>query len=222
MASSNPVDGVQLYDAETFDPVAFDDDTPSSIIRFSPDGRVLAAAVNHWTASGQERIVPQPVRLYDLPEMRLSDRQLGGWPVGSSVDYSLDFSRDGHRIAAVANRWDDEANDWRKNGAVMVWDVRRPEVPVFEVAVADPAVAALSPDGRRVYTATEVSNSSSMYDVSSGRLLRSTASSEPRTWPSARTGRRWPSVRGAASSCSTRRAWPSGDRCSAAVASSTT
>ncbi len=116
VAESDPRQGVQLYDAETMAPVPFGDDTPTSVIRFSPDGQVLAAAVNHWQESGRERIVPLPVRLYDVRGMRLSDRQLGGWPAGSSVDYRLDFSRDGRRLAAGVMLWDDDAKDWRRSG----------------------------------------------------------------------------------------------------------
>nr|MBA2769726.1 WD40 repeat domain-containing protein [Sporichthyaceae bacterium] len=175
LASSNESDGVQLYDAETLAPVAFEDDTPSSALRFSPDGSLLAAAVNHWTESGRERIVRQPVRLYDLPSGELSERQLGGWPNGANVEYSMDFSRDGRRIAAGVNRWDDDALTWRKMGAVMVWDVRTPEVPVFEVVAPDEALAALSPDGRRVFTAqNDKPTPLRVYDVASGSLLRST------------------------------------------------
>ena len=173
VAESDPRQGVHLYDAETMAPVPFGDDTPTSVIRFSPDGHLLAAAVNHWQESGGERIVPLPVRLYDLPGMGLSDRQLGGWPAGSSVDYRLDFSRDGRRLAAGVMLWDDDAHDWRRAGSVMVWDVRRPEMPVFEAAVPDEAIAALSPDGRRVFTATLRERTLRVYDVDTGRLLRS-------------------------------------------------
>ncbi len=56
----------------------------------------------------------------------------------------------------------------------MVWDVDRPEVPVLEVAVPDESVAALSPDGRRVFTATDGPGALRVYDVASGDLLRST------------------------------------------------
>lgn len=177
VALSSPIDGVQLHDAATMAPVPFADDTPPSAVRFSPDGSMLAAAVNHWTGSGAERIVQQPVRLYDLPSGELSERQLGGWAVGSNVEYSMDFSRDGRRIAAGVNRWDDEALTWRRMGAVMVWDVGTPGVPVFEVAAPDEALAALSPDGGRVFTAQKGEPTPlRVYDVASGRLLRSTRS----------------------------------------------
>jgi WD40 repeat protein len=173
VAESDPRQGVQLYDAETMAPVPFGDDTPTSVIRFSPDGQVLAAAVNHWQESGGERIVPLPVRLYDVRGMKFSDRQLGGWPAGSTVDYRMDFSRDGRRLAAGVMLWDGDANDWRRAGSVMVWDVRRPEVPVFEAAVPDEAIVALSPDGRRVFTATLRERTLRVYDVDTGRLLLS-------------------------------------------------
>jgi len=176
VASSDPVDGVQLYDAATMSPVAFADDTPASVVRFSPDGTLLAAAVNGWRPQPSwHRIVDLPVRLYDLPSGTLSTRQLGGWPAGASVEYSLAFSRDGRRIVAGVNRWDETTHDWT-TGAVMVWDVATPAEPVFEVALPDEALATLSPDGRLVFTATKGEQPLRVYDVASGRELGSSPS----------------------------------------------
>lgn len=44
-----PIDGVHLFDAETLTPAEFGDDTPASAVAFSPDGRLMAAAVTQWT-----------------------------------------------------------------------------------------------------------------------------------------------------------------------------
>ena len=174
VASSNPVDGVQLYDAETLSPVPFEDATPSSIVRFSPDGRYLAAAVNQWTGTGGARIHDLPVRLYDLPSGTLSERQLGGWPEDSNVEYHLAFSSDGRRIAAGVNRWDAIRLTWRPVAAAMVWDLRHPEKPIFRTATGDNPAVTLSPDGTRVYVVSPGRNPVQVYDVDTGRLVAST------------------------------------------------
>ena len=98
----------------------------------------------------------------------------------------------------------------------MVWDLRRPEAPVFQVAVPDPAVAALSPDGRRVFTATDGERT----PAGVRRRLRPPAAvdrpaSAPTgvgSRPSARTGRHSPSAPGTGSCSSTPRPWPTQTR----------
>ena len=177
LAVGSPDDGVQLFDATSLAPVEFDDDTPASAVAFSPNGTQLAMAVNQWTEAGPPRIDPLPVRLYDLSSGRLSERQLGGWPAGSNVEYSLGFSRDGRRVAAGVQRWDSR-NNWAATGAVMVWDLASPSEPVFTVALPELSEAALSPDGRRVYAATTGDRPVRMYDVDSGRLLHWTGSAD--------------------------------------------
>ena len=99
VAPATRAEGVQLFDAETMAPVPFGDDTPTSVIRFSPDGKLLAAAVNHWTGARRRGIVPLPVRLYDLPD--------GSCPIASSVvgrpeatSSTAGLQRDGSRLAA--------------------------------------------------------------------------------------------------------------------------
>jgi WD40 repeat protein/DNA-binding SARP family transcriptional activator len=153
--------GVQLFDATTLQPLAFKNDKPTSVVAISPDGRLLATAVDH-------EIVSQPVRLYDLPSGKLSSHQPGGWPRGAYVEQVLAFSRDGRRMVADVNRLVDGRN---LSAYVMVWDVADPSRPVFKMNLPDGPHAALSPDGRLVYTAS-TDRDLRVYDVDSGRLVR--------------------------------------------------
>jgi len=174
VAVGNPDAGLQLFDATTLAPIEFDDDTPTSAVTFSPDGKLMAAAVNQWTGGPTPRIVAQPVHLYDVPSGELSARQPGGWPSGANVEYSLAFSHDGDRLVAGVNRYLGPGGPLL--AAVLVWDVAHPSKPVFEVNMPDLPQAALSPDGRLVYTATSGPRSVRVYDVDSGALLRWTGS----------------------------------------------
>ncbi len=95
LATSNPSGGVQLYDADTLASVPFADDTPSSVVRFSPDGRALAAAVNQWRPQPSfPRIVPLPVRLYALPDGGAIRAPIG-WVAGRGQRRVLDGLQSG-------------------------------------------------------------------------------------------------------------------------------
>jgi WD40 repeat protein len=153
--------GVQLFDATTLRPIAFHNDQPTSMVAISPDGRLLATAVHHEQVS-------QPVRLYNLPSGKLSARQPGGWPPGAFVESTLAFSRDGRRMVADVNRLVDGRN---LSAYVMVWDMADPSRPVLTVNLPDAPHAALSPNGRLVYTAS-TDHTLRVYDVDSGRLLQ--------------------------------------------------
>ncbi len=174
VALGNPDAGLQLFDATTLAPIEFGDDTPTSAITFSPDGKLMAAAVNQWTGGPTPRIFAHPVHLYDVPSGELSARQPGGWPSGANVEYSLAFSHDGNRLVAGINRY--LGPDGPLLAAVLVWDVADPSKPVFKVNLPDLPQAALSPDGRLVYTATIGPRSVRVFDVDSGRLLKWTGS----------------------------------------------
>ena len=114
LAASRPGvgEGLQLLDAATLEPLEFEEDIPASGIAFSPDSTLLAMAVNQWNGDSPPRIDPQPVRLYEMPDGTLADRQLGGFPEGSAVEYSLDFSADGTRVVAEVQHFDPATRLW--------------------------------------------------------------------------------------------------------------
>jgi DNA-binding SARP family transcriptional activator/WD40 repeat protein len=173
LAPNAPEPGVHLYDSKTLEPVEFADTPPSSIIRFSPDGRHIALAVNEWVPEGPPRIDAQPIQLYDLPDGTLSPHQLGGMPDGSGVEYALRYSDDGRRLAAVVQHYDSDAGHWTGLGTAAVWDLAHPARPVFGVTVPEYAAIALSPRGSRLYIAIKGKHSVRAFDVDSGRLLAS-------------------------------------------------
>jgi DNA-binding SARP family transcriptional activator/WD40 repeat protein len=173
LAPDAPQPGVHLFDSATLEPVEFAETSPSSIIRFSPDGRQLAMAVNEWVPQGPPRIDKQPIQLYDVPEGTRSTHQLGGMPPGSGVEYALEYSDDGRRLAAVVQHYDRDAGHWTGRGTATVWTLAHPGRPVFGLTVPEYASVALSPRGGRLYVSMRGKPSVRAYDVDSGRLLAS-------------------------------------------------
>jgi WD40 repeat protein len=92
---------------------------------------------------------------------------------GSGVEYALDYSDDGRRLAAVVQHYDLEARHWTGLGTATVWDLAHPARPVFGLTVPEAALVALSPEGSRVYVAQRGDQPVRAYDVDSGRLLAS-------------------------------------------------
>ena len=171
LAPDSTEPGVHLFDGATLEPVEFAETPPSSIIRFSPDGHQLAMAVNEWVPEGSPRLDEQPIQLYDLPHGTLSRHQLGGMAPGSGVEYALDYSDSGRRLAAVVQHYDVRAGHWTGLGTATVWDLAHPGRPVFGLTVPEYAAVSLSPDGHRLYVAMTGKRSVRAYGVDSGRLL---------------------------------------------------
>ncbi|GAA3653498.1 hypothetical protein GCM10022237_11670 [Nocardioides ginsengisoli] len=163
--------GVHLYDAATLAPLDLPATQPSSIIRFSPDGHQLAMAVNQWVPSGPPRLDELPIQLLDLPGGALSDRQLGGWRPGDSIEYALAYSADGRRIAAVVQHWDVDEKHFTGRGTATVWDLRHPAEPIFGVDVPEYALLDLDADGSRLVVVSAGRRPLRTYDVDSGRLV---------------------------------------------------
>ena len=183
LAVSRPEEnaGLLLLDAATLEPLPFNDDIPASGIAFSPDSSLLAMAVNHWTGNqgSQPRIDAQPVRLYDMPHGTLADRQLGGLPKGSSVEYGLDFSADGRRLVAAVDHYDAATGRFDADTTATVWHLDDPSRPVFRIKVPEYPILKLSPDGKRLYVVGKGGNKERqirVYDVDAGQLIDSTQS----------------------------------------------
>ncbi len=168
---------VHLYKAPSLRPAEFADTTPpASIIRFSPDGKQLAVAVNQWVPDRQSqvpRIDKLPLRLYDMPGGTLARQQLGGWRAGSSIEYALDYSDDGRRIAALVQRFDSSTGRFTGIGEATVWALARPARPILRVPMQEYAEVALNRDGTRLLAAGKGATPLRVYDVDTGRLVRS-------------------------------------------------
>jgi DNA-binding SARP family transcriptional activator/WD40 repeat protein len=168
-----------LLDAATQEPLDFPEAPPASGIAFSPDGRLLAMAVNQWNGDNPPRIDAQPVRLYEMPSGTLAERQLRGFPEGGAVEYALDFSADGRRLVAEVQDYDAATGEFDTESAATVWNLARPRHPIFRVKLPEYQELELSPDGRLLYvalTGDDRDRPIRVYDIDSGRLLRSTGS----------------------------------------------
>jgi DNA-binding SARP family transcriptional activator/WD40 repeat protein len=174
VAVGMPTHQLRVFDTELLNRVELESDTrPASIVGFSPDGRQLAMAVNQWTLDrqGAPRIDRQPLQLYDMPDGALAAHQLGGFRMGDSIEYALDFSDDGRRIATVVQHYDRRTDEFTRLGAATVWDLARPSQPIFRAPMPEYATVALSHDGGRLYAASGGTHPLRVYDVDSGHLL---------------------------------------------------
>ncbi len=168
LAATLAQEGVRIFSTPGLEPVEFPSYGPSPAVALSPDGTQLAVA---------EDGVEPAIRLYDLPGGVLSRRQVGRLPAGH-IDYSsLDFSGDGTRIRAEILGPEERGPADNVIGTAVVWDLARPSRPVFVERFPFRGSTALSPDGRRLYVVGADARALRVYDVDSGALVRSAASS---------------------------------------------
>ncbi len=166
LAVASPAAGVRLFDASSLAPIPFADHTPASSVTFSPDGRLMAMTA--WTDPGP-RLDGRLVRLYDLPSLAPSARQLGGLPQLGAIDH-VAFNRSGTRVAAVVVRAS-SPTDWTGAEAT-VWDLAHPSTPIFQSPVEWDASVTLSPDGRSLYAVTPGGRPLQMFDVDTRSAVR--------------------------------------------------
>ena len=170
LAASVAQEGVQLFSTPDLEPIDFQEYFASPAVALSADGTQMAVAVDDGVSA---------IRLYDMPAGVPSERQLGGVPEGLRIDYSsLDFSRDGRRVRAEFLHPEDRGEAGNPVGTTAIWDLGHPSEPVFTERVPNRGATALSPDGRRLYVAVAGERALRVYDVDSGRLVRS--AQEPR------------------------------------------
>jgi len=174
LATGGPMSGVSIVDPTTLREVAHNFDVPVRRIQFSPDGRLLVAAVNPWTPTGVRRIDPIPLRILDPDTAALSKVQLGGVPPGRVLHNSFLFSNNGRWLAAAfIHPTEADTDSW-----IRVWDTRDYARPV--AAFTLPYLAnniAVSNDGTRAYVTAEDSRVHAL-DLARQRETRSAPTSD--------------------------------------------
>jgi WD40 repeat protein/DNA-binding SARP family transcriptional activator len=183
---------VQLYDRRTWEVLGTYEPAHTRESRelvgplaFSPDGRTLAV--------GMPLLSPDPVRLLDAATLKPIDVRLPGLPAqrSNTSDRALGvrYSADGRCLAATFHHLQQQPSSptvagvpqWRVvASSVLVWNVAGPGPPTLRLRKELPArttmrrdcnLAALSPDGQRVYTSVPLT----AYEVESRRTLFATS-----------------------------------------------
>jgi WD40 repeat protein/DNA-binding SARP family transcriptional activator len=186
IAAAEPLGGVAVFDATTLREVARTDEVPTRGVRFSPDGHLLVASANPYTAWGERHVDRLPLRLLDPRTVQLLPTQLGGMPPGRVLHESFAFSANGRWLAAgfIHPREADGKTVFR------VWDTGDLTRPVrsFTVPFLASARPVVSSDGRRVFVTS--SEGGHAFDTSSGRELSSVTAMEPEGFVSSPDGSR--------------------------------
>lgn len=160
---TEPLKGVTVLDGKTLRATGFGEQGGGYATAASPDGRLLATS-DSYADPTQAAADPQPVRLLG-PQGRALSVQPGGIPKGFADFWSVAFSGNGRRVVAVLSAVSGQV----QRLLLGVWDTGDPSHPVALISTPPslPATAALSWDGRTVYTNGD--GSFGVFDVRTGR-----------------------------------------------------
>jgi WD40 repeat protein len=155
--------GLSFYSTRTRELLGTYDDVAAWRTEMRPDGRQLAVSTQEELGSNKAFPIPS-VRLVDVATMKDAPVQLGGTPP-NVWPQAVDYSEDGRFLAAA---FDDST--------VLVWDLASPQQPVQRISVPTYSYAtALSADGSLVYVGSSYPPKVTVYDVGTGREVRSAA-----------------------------------------------
>ena len=163
---------VLFYDTSTRTRLGTYDEMPVGKFEFRGDGKQLAISGQPDAISGRALIQPS-LRLVDAATFEDEPVQLGGIPDSEFVS-APQYSADGRFLE----------RDVRERGgsddAVVVWDLASPQQPVLQFDVPNWYSVELSPDGSLLYVGEWDRPAVTVYDVATGRTLRS--ANVPAAW----------------------------------------
>jgi WD40 repeat protein len=156
---------VFFYDTSTRELLGTYNEMPVSNFEFRPDGEQLAVSGQPDPTTGTPLGQPS-VRLVDPATFEDEPVQLGGIPESELVS-TPHYSADGRFLSATFE------NVGGDDDIVVVWDLASPQQPVLKLDVAGWYGVVLSPDGSLLYVGEWDRPAVTVYDVATGRTLRS-------------------------------------------------
>jgi WD40 repeat protein len=167
IASSDDQNRMHLYDASTnrllrsYDAGRFPEDQQAWVVgAFSPDSRQLAVVPTNVEST-------EPVRLLDPNTMESLTTQLASPAAEPVVGGDVQFSADGHYLAATMLTDPPYA---RTDKFAVVWDMSSPSTPPLRVPTGRETIydwMTLSPDGQTLYTSDPLT----AYTVATGERI---------------------------------------------------
>ena len=173
------VDSATGDDRRTFEPGAAPRPLSTAVtapMAYRPDGRVLAV--------GMPPLSSEPLVMLDPASLELLPTRFPGLPEGPTRTADVDYSADGHTLAAVFVNYSGGQAPEVTGTSLRVWDVttKRPVLRLAEPLgrSTDTLLVELSPDGGTVYTrpylrAYDVDTGDRLYEVrdeqASGKFL---------------------------------------------------
>jgi WD40 repeat protein len=161
--------GLSLYDAAMSQRLGTLPDIGVSDFAFRPGHPQLAVAYAGLRSISGPMATAGGVLLFDVNALGKEAVLFRGIPDSDFDPVRVSFSADGGRLA-VSGRLDTPGVI---TTAIGIWDLARPDEPVWRKNVEGVADVSLSTDGRRLYVGTADPAELAIYEVDSGRKLRS-------------------------------------------------